>query len=179
MSDNAILSDINLSNKVKRFGRFCVAQSAAADRIKVLGCAVKWSVVCASGGLRSMRGPACFRPICYSTALQHKIWWFDAVRNFPDQIRLRREDASQNMRRFYRMVVQRDLFGGASLIREWRRALGGRARSVSIITRMSGRTPPRLIAALLGWPLVTAPMAENLTGGRRNPAPVRSGSSRP
>gem|GEM_PF-4063495 len=24
---------------------------------------------------------------------------------FPDQIRLRREDASQNMRRFYRMVV--------------------------------------------------------------------------
>jgi predicted DNA-binding WGR domain protein len=49
---------------------------------------------------------------------------------FPDQIRLRREDASQNMRRFYRMVVQRDLFGGASLIREWGRF--GRSGQVRI-----------------------------------------------
>lgn len=40
---------------------------------------------------------------------------------FPDQARLRREDPSQNMRRFYRMVIQPDLFGGASLIREWGR----------------------------------------------------------
>ena len=40
---------------------------------------------------------------------------------FPDQMGLRCEDASRNMRRFYRMVVQRDLFGGASLIREWGR----------------------------------------------------------
>ena len=40
---------------------------------------------------------------------------------FPDQTRLRREDTSRNMRRFYQMVVQRDLFGGASLIREWGR----------------------------------------------------------
>ena len=40
---------------------------------------------------------------------------------FPGQIRLRREDASQNMRRFYQMVVPRDLFEGASLIREWGR----------------------------------------------------------
>jgi len=40
---------------------------------------------------------------------------------FPDQTRLRREDASRNMRRFYLIVVQRDLFGGASLIREWGR----------------------------------------------------------
>ena len=34
---------------------------------------------------------------------------------------LRREHASRRMRRFYRMVVQRDLFGGAFLIREWGR----------------------------------------------------------
>ena len=40
---------------------------------------------------------------------------------FPDQMLLRREDTSRNMRRFYMMVVQRDLFGGASLVREWGR----------------------------------------------------------
>ncbi|MEI4234179.1 WGR domain-containing protein [Roseovarius sp. D22-M7] len=40
---------------------------------------------------------------------------------FPDQMHLRREDPTKNMRRFYKMVVQRDLFGGASLIREWGR----------------------------------------------------------
>jgi len=40
---------------------------------------------------------------------------------FPDQIRLRRVDPAKNMNRYYRMVVHRDLFGGASLIREWRR----------------------------------------------------------
>ncbi|MDB4111152.1 WGR domain-containing protein [Yoonia sp.] len=40
---------------------------------------------------------------------------------FPDQIRLRREEPSKNVRRFYMMVVQPDLFGGASLIREWGR----------------------------------------------------------
>lgn len=40
---------------------------------------------------------------------------------FPDQIRLRREEPEKNTRRFYMMVVQRDLFGGASLVREWGR----------------------------------------------------------
>ena len=40
---------------------------------------------------------------------------------FPDRLLLRREDPAQNMRRFYLMTVQRDLFGGASLIREWGR----------------------------------------------------------
>lgn len=40
---------------------------------------------------------------------------------FPDQMYLRREDPSRKMRRFYLMTVQRDLFGGASLIREWGR----------------------------------------------------------
>ena len=40
---------------------------------------------------------------------------------FPDLMHLRREDPARNMRRFYRMVVQRDLFGGVALIREWGR----------------------------------------------------------
>ena len=40
---------------------------------------------------------------------------------FPDRMHLRRIDPVKNMRRFYLMTVQRDLFGGASLIREWGR----------------------------------------------------------
>lgn len=40
---------------------------------------------------------------------------------FPDRLYLKREDLGRNMRRFYVMTVQRDLFGGASLIREWGR----------------------------------------------------------
>ena len=40
---------------------------------------------------------------------------------FPRQLRLRRCDAERNMNRYYRMRVERDLFGGTSLIREWGR----------------------------------------------------------
>ncbi|MCV6584228.1 MAG: WGR domain-containing protein [Marinibacterium sp.] len=40
---------------------------------------------------------------------------------FPDQVYLERTDAAQNMNRYYLMKVQRDLFGGAQLIREWGR----------------------------------------------------------
>ncbi|QDA36013.1 WGR domain-containing protein (plasmid) [Paracoccus liaowanqingii] len=40
---------------------------------------------------------------------------------FPDRAYLRRKDPSRNMHRFYLMAVQRDLFGRASLIREWGR----------------------------------------------------------
>jgi hypothetical protein len=32
---------------------------------------------------------------------------------------------------------------------------------------LSGRTPPRLIETLCDWPLVSAPMAEELTGASR------------
>ena len=35
------------------------------------------------------------------------------------------------------------------------------------VAGLSGRTPPRLIEVLLGWPLVTAPMAADLTGSSR------------
>jgi predicted DNA-binding WGR domain protein len=40
---------------------------------------------------------------------------------FPSRIKLRRIDPMQKMRRFYLMTVQRDLFGGATLVREWGR----------------------------------------------------------
>jgi predicted DNA-binding WGR domain protein len=40
---------------------------------------------------------------------------------FPDRLHLRWEEPAKNMRRFYLMTVQRDLFGGTSLIREWGR----------------------------------------------------------
>lgn len=40
---------------------------------------------------------------------------------FPDRLHLRRINPEKNMRRFYLMTVQRDLFGGALLIREWGR----------------------------------------------------------
>lgn len=39
---------------------------------------------------------------------------------FLDHVRLLREDSAQNMRRFYRIVLHRGLFGGTSLIRECR-----------------------------------------------------------
>lgn len=42
-------------------------------------------------------------------------------------MKLRRVDPAQNMRRFYLMQVQPDLFGGASLVREWGR-IGSRGR---------------------------------------------------
>ena len=48
---------------------------------------------------------------------------------FPTALRLRRVDPSRNMRRFYIMTVQRDLFGGASLVREWGR-IGSRGQAL-------------------------------------------------
>jgi predicted DNA-binding WGR domain protein len=40
---------------------------------------------------------------------------------FPDRLHLRRVDPAKSMRRFYLLTVPRELFGGASLIREWGR----------------------------------------------------------
>ena len=40
---------------------------------------------------------------------------------FPTTIDLKRIDPSLNMRRFYRISVQPDLFGGVNLVREWGR----------------------------------------------------------
>ena len=46
---------------------------------------------------------------------------------FPTDLQIWRVDATRNMRRFYRMSVQPDLLGGASLVREWGR-IGSRGR---------------------------------------------------
>jgi len=46
---------------------------------------------------------------------------------FPTDLQMRRIDPARNMRRFYRMSIQPDLFGGASLVREWGR-IGARGQ---------------------------------------------------
>lgn len=48
---------------------------------------------------------------------------------FPRDLEMRRVDPDRNMKRFYRMTVQRDLFGGSSLIREWGR-IGARGQTL-------------------------------------------------
>ena len=47
------------------------------------------------------------------------------IEMFPTVLRLERSDPLKNMQRFYLMTVQRDLFGGASLVREWGRIGSG------------------------------------------------------
>ena len=47
---------------------------------------------------------------------------------FPTDVQMRRIDPARNMRRFYRLSIQPDLFGGASLVREWGR-IGARGSS--------------------------------------------------
>lgn len=48
---------------------------------------------------------------------------------FPTELQMRRIDPAWNMRRFYRMSIQPDLFGGASLVREWGR-IGARGQMI-------------------------------------------------
>ena len=45
-------------------------------------------------------------------------------------IELRRLDPSHNMRRFYRLDIEPDLFGGVLLVKEWGR-IGARGRMVA------------------------------------------------
>jgi predicted DNA-binding WGR domain protein len=45
-------------------------------------------------------------------------------------VELRRIDAAKNMRRFYRLDVQPDLFGGVLLMKEWGR-IGAQGRMVA------------------------------------------------
>jgi predicted DNA-binding WGR domain protein len=45
-------------------------------------------------------------------------------------VHLRRIDPTRNMRRFYRLDVQPDLFGGVLLVKEWGR-IGARGRTVA------------------------------------------------
>lgn len=48
---------------------------------------------------------------------------------FPTCLHLQRVKPARNMRRFSRMTIQRDLFGGASLVRVWGR-IGTRGRQL-------------------------------------------------
>jgi len=45
----------------------------------------------------------------------------DQIDVFPREMVLRRIDPERNMWRFYRLAVEPDLFGGASLVRQWGR----------------------------------------------------------
>ena len=40
---------------------------------------------------------------------------------FPTSVHLERVEPARNMRRFYRMTIQKDLFGGVSLVKVWGR----------------------------------------------------------
>jgi predicted DNA-binding WGR domain protein len=48
---------------------------------------------------------------------------------FPTDLRMRRIDPGRNMRRYYRMSIQPDLFGRALLVREWGR-IGSRGQAM-------------------------------------------------
>lgn len=65
---------------------------------------------------------------------------------FPTTVDLKRIDPSLNMRRFYRMSVQPDLFGGACLVREsgysdYLPSRQAAANSCTWETRSSHRSP--------------------------------------
>lgn len=68
----------------------------------------------------------------YGIENQQEPYMFDSVGQleiFPRTLDLRRIDVARNMRRYYRLSVQRDLFGRACLIREWGR-IGARGQSL-------------------------------------------------
>jgi predicted DNA-binding WGR domain protein len=50
--------------------------------------------------------------------MYHSLVQFDV---FPTDVQMRRIVPARNIRRFYRLSVQRDLVGRASLVREWGR----------------------------------------------------------
>jgi predicted DNA-binding WGR domain protein len=64
---------------------------------------------------------------------------------FPTELHLRRIDPARNMRRFYRMTIQPDLFGSASLIRTWGR-IGTRGRQMIVTHPDEGRAISALLA---------------------------------
>lgn len=68
----------------------------------------------------------------YGIENQREPYMFDSIGQleiFPRTLDLRRIDVARNMRRYYRLTVQRDLFGRACLIREWGR-IGARGQSL-------------------------------------------------
>ena len=67
---------------------------------------------------------------------------------FPTDLHLRRIEPACNMRRFYRLCVQRDLFGGACLIREWGR-IGYRGQVMIETAKLNGVDPQAWLADTL------------------------------
>ncbi len=68
----------------------------------------------------------------YGIENQREPYMFDSIGQleiFPRTLDLRRIEVARNMRRYYRLSVQRDLFGRACLIREWGR-IGARGQSL-------------------------------------------------
>ncbi len=63
---------------------------------------------------------------------------------FPDRLHLRRIDPNRQMYRFYELVVQRDLLGGAALVCEW-----GRIGSPGKVRREVHRDEGQAINALI------------------------------
>jgi predicted DNA-binding WGR domain protein len=68
---------------------------------------------------------------------------------FPDRIYLTRIDPEKRMHRYYAMYVQRDLFGGATLIREWGR-IGSHGQVLTVPYPDEGRAVDAL-AAIAKW----------------------------
>ncbi|WP_341485636.1 WGR domain-containing protein [Thioclava sp. GXIMD4215] len=68
----------------------------------------------------------------------------DQLEVFPTTVDLKRVDPALNMRRFYRLTIQRDLFGGASLVREWGR-IGFRGQSLVEPHQDEGRAMTALL----------------------------------
>ena len=64
---------------------------------------------------------------------------------FPTCLYLQRVDPARNVRRFYRMTVQRDLFGCSSLVRVWGR-IGTRGRVMVNTHADEGRAITALMA---------------------------------
>ena len=64
---------------------------------------------------------------------------------FPTCLHLQRVDPACNVRRFYRMTVQRDLFGCSSLVRVWGR-IGTRGREMVNTHADEGRAITALMA---------------------------------
>ena len=66
---------------------------------------------------------------------------------FPEDVRVERIDPDRNMRRFYRMHIQPDLFGGVTLVKEWGR-IGTAGRQKTEAYEDAGRAVDALLAHL-------------------------------
>jgi predicted DNA-binding WGR domain protein len=95
-------------------------------------------------------------------------------------VHLRRIDATRNLRRFYRLDVQSDLFGGVLLVKKWGR-IGARGRIVAeryddevlaatAMQRQAERKRRRGYVAQIAICSTSSP-AERMIGGTTCPGP--------